>query len=289
MKYTKPAKTHEEQISLLKSRGMIIADDERAMRWLKRVGYYRFSGYSYTFKKPGSDDFKDGLRFENVTNVYKFDCRLRLLFLQAIDRIEVAIRTAITYEFAHSLGPFGYADPANFSRTYKHKDFMKMLEHEEGRASEMFLVHFRTKYHLEPHLPVWMMTEIVSFGTLSKLTENARASIRKRIGKEFLLAEPVFISWLHTLSSIRNLCAHHNRLWNRGLPVQPILPNEWVLDGIDNDRLYCVALMVRHLLSIVAPKNTWKERLKDAFAKHPEIDRAAMKFPAKWEELEGWK
>jgi abortive infection bacteriophage resistance protein len=134
-----------------------------------------------------------------------------------------------------------------------------------------------------------MVTELVSFGALSKLTENLRASVRKRIAREYRLAEPVFISWMHTLTSVRNLCAHHNRLWNRELPVRPALPHDWIADGITNDRLYCVALMLRYLLKMTVPGAGWAERLKEHFAKYPEVNLAAMKFPLNWTELQVWK
>ena len=289
MKYTKPALTYDDQLALLESRGLTLGNLDRARRWLVRVGYYRLSAYFLPFKILGTDNFQPGATFDQVTDLYKFDAGLRLLFMQVIDRVEVAIRATITYELAHSLGPFGYADPNNFAPSYDHRQFMGLLAYEEKRATELFVSHYRSKYTSEPYLPIWMVTELVSFGALSKLTENSRASIRKRIAKEYRTVEPAFISWMHTLTSVRNLCAHHNRLWNRELPVPPVLPHDWIVTGLTNERLYCVAVILNHLLRIVAPKSQWRDRLKAQFAKHPAIDRVAMKFPAKWEEHPDWK
>src|SRR5262249_23664579 len=170
------------------------------------------------------------------------------------------------YQFAHQLGPYGYADPGNFAPTYDHRAFMRMLENEEQRSSERFVKHFRGKYTSEEYLPIWMATELVSFGAISKLTENARASLRNRVAREFGLVEPVFISWLHTIAYVRNVCAHHSRLWNRELGVMPQLPAEWTSKGIENDKIYCVALMLQHFLKLVAPASRWKERMKELFA-----------------------
>ena len=288
MKYTKPALTFDEQLALLESRGLVVANRTRALRWLKRVGYYRLSGYSYAFKKPGGDNFQDGFSFDDIIRLYKFDCRLRLLFLQAIDRLEISVRTAITYELAHSLGPFGYCDYRNFSSSFDHAEFMKKLQQEEERASELFLTHFRSKYTSEPRLPVWMMTEIVSFGALSKLTKHAHAAVRKSIGKQFHLPEHIFMSWIHTLSLTRNLCAHHNRLWNRTLRVRPIALREWG-GGVSTDRVYAVALIVQHLLSVVAPQSKWADRLKAACAEAPPVVLSVMRFPTNWEALKEWQ
>jgi abortive infection bacteriophage resistance protein len=287
MHYTKRALTYDEQIKLLKQRGLELGDEARARRWLMRVGYYRLSVYFLPFKILNTDTYKPGATFERVTDLYKFDSGLRLLFMRAIDRVEVAVRALITYQLAHQLGPFGYADPANFAGSFDHAGFMRLLAHEEKRASELFINHYRGKYTSERYLPVWMMTELVSFGALSQLTENLRAKIRKRLAKEYILPEPVFISWIHTLTSVRNLCAHHNRLWNRILPVPPILPHEWTQDGITNDGVYCVALILRHMLSFASPRAQWVQRLRRLLDAHPDIDLNAMKFPANWKE--SWK
>ena len=256
---------------------------------LQRIGYYRLSAYFIPFKVPSTDTFKPDATFAQVIDLYKFDCRLRLLFMHAIDKVEVGIRALITYELAHQLGPFGYADPKNFAPTYDHKEFMRQLEHEEKRGSEVFIKHYRTKYTSEKHLPVWMVTEIVSFGMLSKLTENLRTSLRKYLAKELGLVEPVFVSWLHTITYVRNVCAHHNRLWNRELGVPPVLPDEWTAKGISNERVHCIALMLYHLLKIVAPTSTWKMRLKNTLDSLPGLDLKAMHFPENWESLDIWK
>jgi abortive infection bacteriophage resistance protein len=166
---------------------------------------------------------------------------------------------------------------------------MGLLDHEEERGSELFVKHYRTKYTAEKHLPVWMVTELISFGTLSKLTENLRASLRKHLAKDFGLVEPVFVSWLHTIAYIRNVCAHHNRLWNRESGVMPTLPDEWSAQGIKNDRVYCIALMLNHLLKHVAPTSTWRARLKCVLESLPGLDLKAMQFPENWESLEIWK
>ena len=114
MHYTKPALTYEAQLALLEERGLNVPNRDRALRWLRVIGYYRLTAYCLPFKIPQEDRFQPGATFEQVTDLYKFDAQLRLLVMQAIDRIEIAIRAAVTYRFAHTLGPFGYADASNF-------------------------------------------------------------------------------------------------------------------------------------------------------------------------------
>ncbi|MEO7149850.1 MAG: Abi family protein [Rhodanobacteraceae bacterium] len=122
MRYLKPALTFEEQLDLLHQRGLIVCDADRALHWLRNISYYRLSAYCLPFKD--GDAFRPGIAFDDIAGLYIFDRKLRLLVLDAIERIEVAVRTAVTYEIAHAHGPFGHTDPANFAPGFDHARFM---------------------------------------------------------------------------------------------------------------------------------------------------------------------
>lgn len=129
-----------------------------------------------------------------------------------------------------------------------------------------------------------MATELISFGSLSQMYANLRAKLRKRIAQRFNQPAPVFLSWLHTLTAIRNTCAHHSRLWNRELVVKPELPNAWKTQGIGNRRFYIIALIIQTLLAEVSPNSRWNERLKHHFGTYPAVDLAQMDFPVDWKQ-----
>jgi abortive infection bacteriophage resistance protein len=114
MLYGKPALSYQQQVTLLTNRGLDCCDQDRTVEWLQRIGYYRLSAYFIPFRITGTDDFRAGTRIDQIIDLYKFDCGLRLLVLQALDRIEVGVRAIITYHLSHELGAFGYTDPANF-------------------------------------------------------------------------------------------------------------------------------------------------------------------------------
>ncbi|HEY2858470.1 MAG TPA: Abi family protein [Terracidiphilus sp.] len=288
MKYAKPHLPYEDQVNLLISRGLECPDRSRALLWLKRTGYYRLSAYFLPFKNPGTDTFRPGTTLDHVLDLYEFDSGLRLLVLDALDSIEVCARAVITYHLAKDLGVFGYADSANFAASYNHAEFMKLLKREEGRSSEVFIAHYRGKYTSETELPVWMATELITFGALSKMYEHLRTGLRKRIAREFNQPQPVFVSWLHALTAVRNVCAHHSRLWNRELAVKPELPTAWKASGIGNDRFYVIALIIQTLLADISPDSQWGERLKALFNAHPAVNLRAMQFPANWKNLPPW-
>lgn len=290
MHYTKPALKFEEQLDLLRNRGLTVRDPGRALRWLHSVSYYRLSAYCLPFK--GGEVFRPGTDFNDIAGLYIFDRKLRLLVLDAIERVEVAIRTAVTYEVAHAYGPFGHADPVNFAPGFDHTRFMDELLDEEQRARETFASHFRKKYPEDEHLPVWMATELLSFGTISKLFQALEPRIRKTIAVSYGVDAQFLGSWLHALTYVRNVCAHHKRLWNRWLAIRPRFPSRslaWPHHVPDNRKIYAVLVVLRHMLCTVSPNALWRDRLFALVAGHPKLPLDAMGIPDDWQQRVTWR
>lgn len=289
MKYTKPALTFIEQRDLLLGRALTIPDPERALRWLKHVSYYRLSAYFLPFKE--AENFKAGTTFDQVAGLYIFDRKLRLILLDAIERIEVSLRTALTYELAHKFGPFGYADPKSFAPQFDHTELMNELRESEAESKETFVGHYRTKYDDEDLLPIWMATELLSFGWMSRIYRACDPHIKRKIAGRFNVQDWQFASWMHSISYVRNVCAHHSRLWNREMAIKPSIPRVsagWPYHVPSADRLYCILVIIRHLLLRTNPKCQWCERLFALLDKHPEVDLNAMHFPANWRATPPW-
>lgn len=289
MRYPKQALSFPDQLALLQQRGLHVADPARAQHWLQRVSYYRLSAYFLPFKD--AEAFRPGTEFDDIAGLYIFDRKLRLLVLDAIERVEIALRTAITYEIGHVYGPFGYTDPGNLDPGFDHARLMTDLAVEERRAQETFAQHFRAKYTSETHLPVWMATELLSFGSISLLYRGLSPAIKRRIATEYGISDRHLGSWLHALSYVRNVCAHHKRLWNRQLGVRPQLPTRslsWTHHVPDNDRIYCVLVVLRHMLKVMSPRCRWRDRLFDLFDAHPNMDLTSMRIPAEWRTHKTW-
>lgn len=281
MDYRKPALTFEAQLQQLKDRGLNVADEPAALQWLSQVSYYRLSAYSLPFRQ--SDRFAPGTDFSDIAALYDFDRRLRLLMLDAIERIEVSVRTALTYDLAHAHGPFGHVDHRNFAPAFRHARFMEELAKEEARAKETFAEHFRATYTSEAHLPIWMATELISFGALSQLYAHASPTIRRSVASRYGVQESVFGNWLHALSYVRNVCAHHKRLWNRDLAIRPMIPrNDRVLSRLNmsNRRFAAIFAVAIHLIRRIAPDSTWAERVGDLFGESPFVPLPPVGFGA---------
>ena len=289
-KYSKPALNFSDQLAKLKGRGMIVGDEAQAIHWLKTISYYRLSAYFHAYKKP-DDTYESGTHFERIQMLYSFDRKLRLLLLDAIERIEVALRAAVTYNISTKFGTFGHCDPRAFIASFKHEEFLNELRVAECGSHESFVRHFRTKYTADDHLPIWMATELLSLGAVSRMFKFLTADLFKQIVKGFNAHELFLPSWIHSLSYVRNICAHHSRLWNRSLAIRPRLPDPvpWFPYRIPgNANVYCILVIVHHLLRAIAPEETWASRVVCLCDDYPDVPIEALGMPDNWRDLLPW-
>jgi len=302
MKYAKPALSGEQQADLLIQRGLI-ADRDLLVERLRVVSYYRLSGYWYTFRKPDPDnpkhrldDFQPDTHFDTIWNRYVFDRHLRLVVMDAVERIEVAARTAIAYHHAQDHGPFAYAtDPASLpSIGKKDRDLLLgSIQREKNRSKERFVRHFQSKYGSHhSDLPVWMAIEVMSFGSVLTMYRGCSQSIRQAIARSFGVHDAVFESWLLTLNTVRNICAHHGRLWNREIGTKPKIPKKdpnWHTPvEVGNSRMFAVLTICKWSLDDIAPQSLWADRLRTLLVDYPDIPLVSMGFPENWHESPIW-
>lgn len=293
--YEKPPLSIDEQITLLRSRGLIIDDPDLAKHYLNYISYYRLSGYTITFEKfyngKRSHIFKEGTSFENIIELYNFDRLLRNLVMDAIERIEVAIRTQIclilatTYNDSHWQLNFDL-----FKNIDIHKLFLKKCIEEQRRSREIFANHYKHKYDEPEMLPAWMLSELLPLGAWSRLFDNIdQRQDRKKIADKFNLPQTELASWLHSLTYIRNLCAHHSRLWNRHFTITPKAPKQNREHFIPNNTFAAQAAMMYTLLKVISPDSDWSDKLKKLILDHSFIDCRKLGFDSSWHESAFWQ
>lgn len=291
MRYSKPARTLAEQVELLMSRGMQ-GDPKQIESYLATVNYYRLSAYWYPFRRTGSEQLKPDTRIEEVWDRYCFDRQLRLLVMDAIERIEIAARALFTHHHALEHGPFAYvAEPSSlpYLEQGARSHLMETLAHGIDRSKEMFVAHFKKRYSESAHLPIWMATELMSFGDVVRMIISSPKPIRNQIATPFGVPSGVLESWLLSVSFVRNLCAHHSRLWNRELSVAPALPKAPGWEGINGKRLYGLLAICNYCLDRIAPSHSWAKRLSQLLEEYPTIPRTFMAIPMNWKESILWE
>jgi len=306
--YTKPALTYADQLQQLKNRGLIVENDAKALHLLENISYYRLSGYWHPMlSNPKSAHyFKPGSTFNNIFNLYCYDRELRKMILGELEKIEVAVRAKMIYTLSHKHGAFWYTNSALFRNASKFGVTLSKINAEFTRTDEKFITEFKLKYN-DPMPPSWMMLELTSFGSLSMLYQNLQHPHDKRdIAHYFGLDDSTFESWLHSIVYIRNVCAHHSRLWSQVMRISPRIPltpsNPWIaitsipntvagtlpLNININNRTYYLLSMIIYLLNTVNPTHTFKNRLYQLLRKYPMIDIKAMGFPIGWETEPLW-
>lgn len=311
MKFSKPFLTLEEQADLLISRGMQ-GDRAQLLSHLNCVSYFRLSGYWYPFRKTDLvnprrklDDFAPDATVERVWDRYVFDRRLRLLMMDALERIEVDARTRLAYLHAERHGPFGYAnDPATLPglSVQERTKFLDYFREQMTTSREDFVEHFRVRYGSDHNdLPIWVASELMTFGTLFTFFRACKPDIQKELARRYGVSDSVCLSWLKTLNTVRNICAHHARLWNRVLGVKPMIPNKdvnWRYEidtaagkqvlPLPNDRVFSVLTICRHCLKVIAPGNSWTERFKTILAEHHDIPGQGLGMIPDWDKHPLW-
>ncbi len=296
MRFEKPPLSFEEQAALLLSRGLV-ADPLELVDTLHHVNYYRLSGYLYPFREP-DETYRPGTTLDTVWRRYTFDRRLRLMVLDAIERVEVAVRTQLVYEHVHRYGPFGYTDPDNLPKldSQRHRLFLTRVGDETARSKEVFVKHFKAKYgDQHTYLPLWMVSEIIPYGVLFTLFSGVEPDIKRAISRAYAIPDKVLSSWLGVLNMVRNICAHHGRLWNRELGVKPLIPNpnkhpQWHCPHtIPNSRVFAVLTILKYLIGITAPKSHWPDRVRELLDEYKDIPRRPMGFIENMDESPLWK
>ena len=285
----------------MRSRGLAISDQAGAEHHLRHIGYYRLSGYALPFQKGGSGpdrhEFVAGASFEAIFETYVFDRKLRLLVMDAVERIEIGIRAALCDEIAIKNGPHWYCDAKLFGAAFNHPGFLDDIKREIGHDQnnshkrDVYISHYYSTYSAPSTPPCWMTFESISFGTISRIIKNLLPVEVKYISNRFGLRQAPLASWLHTISYTRNLCAHHSRLWSREFRIRPMVPNppgpQFFVNN-KNDRLYAVLCAIQYLLTVVAPTSGWHARLVDLLAEHPDISPRRMGFPDRWQTMPPW-
>ena len=230
--YHKAPLTFQDQLQLLKSRGLTVANEPKAISYLQEISYYRLSSYFLPYQAV-KDKFNPGVTFDLIIDTYSFDRDLRLLVFDCIERIEIAIRTQMIYSMALYYKDSHWQDNKSLFVTPHYNKIGSLIDPfsdlqsiiskaKTARTPEVFIRHYITNYSSPANPPSWMCLELLTIGELSHLFRGLKNnSDKKRVADFFEVHYSVFTSWLHSITYARNLCAHHSRLWNRDFAIEP--------------------------------------------------------------------
>lgn len=298
--FNKPPTSISEQIALLQQRRLTIKDPVLTEHYLTHVGYYRLAGYWQVLQNdPVKHTFIPGTTFENVIELYNFDRELRILLSDAIERIEVSLRSLIVNTMCPVYGPGWYSNVDCAEREDRYVENIASVNAELDRTSEDFIAHHDRKYGKEIHPPAWKTMQVLSFGTLSKIYSNIRNDFPEKKAIARMLGLPTYTwleSWMVVISVLRNYCAHHSRVCYRkfNFPPKELIKSKqpWIKNfptGILKEQLYFQLCTIKYILDRCSPGNHFSEKLKQLIAKYPTISANRMGFMPGWEGEDLWQ
>lgn len=321
------------QIATLRDRGMLIDDEKKAERYLKNVGYFRLSAYWHNNRKVKidehgepitkngdvvrEDEFEDGTSFDTTLSLYIFDRQLRIIILDAIQRVEISVRARIVSTLgpvcreAHSKLKLGVYK-SNFIQPQKGQTQSVWDKWRERQAwllsessRERFIKHYVSKHGSLENLPIWVAAEVWDFGCTSHLYLGLAPKYGQSISSAYGIEDQrVLETWMTSLNFVRNICAHHRRLWNRRITKQPspmklgeseLMDHLWDISDEDhpkplNNRVYFILCMLQYMMKQISPKSTWHFKVHELIdnADNPELCQESMGFTKGWKKMDLW-
>ena len=306
--YDKRPTTIDDQLARLAEKGMRWSDEDAVRRWLTSVGYYRLGAYWYWYRDDAPaaagpyryKPLRPDTTFEKVVSDYTFDRDLRLLVMEGIERIETDVRSwwarelALAHDDAHV-----HLDPTAFRSAKEHAEQIARAAKEFERSSdnEHFAKHYKRTYSAPDLPPIWVATELMTFGSLTKWVEmTGEAAVLKTVAKGVGLPAPdVLVTVLQVLNEVRNVCAHHGRLWNRRLvrkfPKIKKFASDLRIEGQTPDaRIYNVLVVMAWMLRAEAGDTSWPSRAANLMTDKRTLgELETMGFPADWRTRPVWR
>lgn len=323
--YVKPWRSFGEQVDLLAGRGVDVEPRPRTLALLRTVGHYRLSGYLYPFRGTQVDPatgrsrvlstYEPGTSIAGVAEIVDFDRRLRLLVLDGVEWIEVALRVQVGSVLGNR-SAFAHLDPATFlpvfgdhqldpatgwrTRPSRHAEWLARVAGRRASSDEASVAHFRDRY--DDQMPIWALTEILELGHLSRLYQGLTDDLAAEIADAFRTpTKRLMASWLASVNYVRNVAAHHARLFNRKLQHAPGRPRPGAVPLLDHLRaddhpkgafgVYNALAVIAYLLRAVDAHDEWVDRavaLLRSFPATPPLPVSVIGVPDSWSEQALW-
>ncbi|MBR1376925.1 MAG: Abi family protein [Bacilli bacterium] len=257
-------KTLDEQIVILKDRGLVIKDEEEARNILLRENYFFINGYRHLFsKEKGNDLFLDGTTFDELYSAFIFDRRIRNIYFRYLLVVENNIKSIISYQLSKNYGykEKDYLNPNNFNQDPLRKrqinDVLNKMKRQirVNGDKHTATVHYINKYG---YIPMWILVKVLSFGIVSELYAILRYDDQKVIAEKYGLDTETLGIYLSLIANFRNLCAHEEILYD--YRTQKVIPDCYIHSALNIEKddggyiygkndLFALMIMLKALLT----------------------------------------
>lgn len=252
--FNKPAINLQQQIEKFELNGVLVDDLEAFTLALKTIGYYRLKGYLIPYKERNQ-----ALTSSQLLGTYVFDRKLRLLFLDAIERIEITLKAIINDHMSLRYNSFWFN-----SAEVVDQDIISLITSHYGIAdkSNKIIAHYFSKYKFPSYPPSWMIMEIIGMSDISKIISKLHSHDLKPLAQFFDHSPRVIKSWVRSLTITRNTCAHHGRLWDKTYKISPERTKE-LSGSIRPSSLAEQIIIVNYLVAKVSPEMNFYQQTEE--------------------------
>jgi abortive infection bacteriophage resistance protein len=224
----------ESQIDKYKQRGMIIDDND--VEKLKNISYYRLKEFAAPLANYSDGEISyTGIQFKEVLARYYKDKNLRIFLLHAIEKIEVSIKTRISYILGSGYGAFGYLNFAQWSNKDKHTRFdiekiqfrIKRNLLKTVKKSQLSELKMKQNHDEDGFPTVWLAIDLLMFGDMVSILEIMSENNIRRVANYYDCTPAELISWMKCLNFVRNVCAHNSNIIDIQITTKPKTRKEW--------------------------------------------------------------
>ena len=271
------ARSIEEQIKLLKKRGMIFDDEDKAKQILEDVGYYRLGFYWYHFQKDFKKHlFLDNTHFSTVINLYYLDVDLRFLLIKVLSRIEINLRTRIIYIVSNHYkdNPFWFADKKIMKNQFV--DTLDNFYTDIKKKNKVIAEHHR-KYPNDKYAPAWKTLEFMTLGSLYTLfTSLKEEEIKTAIASKYRVRNiKVFDNYFKVIRNIRNICSHTRVLYDLSYYETVVKKGVVKISDEEKNSVSAIIKVISYFLQQISANraNDFENNLKELFLRHSDNER----------------
>lgn len=296
MIFSKPPRTPEYLAHKLIQSGLQGISESELTEVFQSINYYKLRGYAYPYQENSLETapFLPNVQWSCIWSDYIFDLKLRTLLFSSISFIETALKTRLTL-VSLTTGILWYKNNRLFRSQRAFAADLEFLQKDWKRASEEFKNHYLSKYPESPEPPAWMIFETSSFGPISKFFKNMKPQLPEKenicnyFGFDKADADKL-ATWFQNINIVRNICAHHGRLYSRQLTTAPhfIVPykGRWVSSWPNPNRIYATICIVKNFLDICNKKNSFASDIRGLVQMLRPEQLPSLGFPKNWESEE---
>ena len=250
--YTKPHATGAQRVAHLRSRGLIVKRPNVAARRIDLIGYERLRIYFLSRRQSGAPNrpFRPGTTYQQILRLYDFDTRLREVCFAAGGQFELLLRNAMSEALSDRYGSHPYYAQGAFKDVAAKREALKSFKDAYAQTKDQRALHYKQTYGSPILPPIWTMKEFLTFGRAVRIFKCLDGALRTQIAAQFgVPSDQVFTNWLECLVDVRNICAHHDRLFNRSFPKQPQGLRRAAVPTAPRNKLKAILECLDHLLT----------------------------------------